>query len=337
VKNFAIEVHDLTKVYGEGGVRALDDVTFDVGEGEIFGYLGRNGAGKSTTVRILTTLLRPSNGWARVGGFDVVQDSSEVCSLLGVVLQEAGLDDLMTGREHLVLGGRVIGLGKAGAFARADELLETFGLTSAADRLASRYSGGMRRRLAVAMALLRRPPVLFLDEPTTGLDPQSRSAIWDIIRQVREEGSTVFLTTQHLAEADQLADRVCVLQAGRIVAVGTPQDLKARFGPARVNVRVGSVAARDKMRAAVTGNRVDEDGEPGWLSISVAGGEAAVPAVVARLVNSGEVIERLSVSAPTLEDVFLTLTGTQIESSSDISTGAAVAAIRRVQGVRTNL
>lgn len=333
----AIEVHDLAKTYGEAGVQALNGVTFNVGESEIFGYLGRNGAGKSTTVRILTTLLRPSKGSARVGGFDVVQDPSEVRGRLGVVLQEAGLDDLMTGREHLVLVGRLTGLGKAVAKARADELLETFGLISAADRLASRYSGGMRRRLAVAMALLRRPQVLFLDEPTAGLDPQSRRVLWHLIRQARGEGSTVFLTTQHLAEAEDLADRVCVLQEGRIAAIGTPQELKAQFGTTMVKVRVGSPEARDRARTAVAGNCVDEDVATGWLSISVTGGEAGVPSLVTRLINSGVEIEGLAVSSPSLEDVFVRLTGADIELTSDSSDGSALAAVRRTQGVGTVL
>src|SRR5215218_8866483 len=210
----AIEVHDLAKRYEPAGVDALTDVSFSVAEGEIFGLLGRNGAGKSTTVRILTTLLRPTGGWARILGIDVVAEPAAVRHLLGVALQDAALDELMTGREHLVLAAQVGGMRTDAAKSRADELLETFGLTAAADRIAARYSGGMRRRLDVSMALVRNPRVLFLDEPTTGLDPQSRRALWDLIRDLRDKGATIFLTTQYLAEADELADRVSVVHDG---------------------------------------------------------------------------------------------------------------------------
>ncbi|MGH9003375.1 MAG: ABC transporter ATP-binding protein, partial [Acidimicrobiia bacterium] len=225
----AIEVESLAKVYA-GGTEALRDVSFHVDEGEIFGYLGRNGGGKTTTVRILTGLTRPTGGRARVAGLDVVTRSDAIRSRIGVTLQEAALDELLTGREFLTLVASLWGMRHKAARARAGELLELFDLTPAAGRRIGTYSGGMQRRLDLAAALVRRPEVLFLDEPTTGLDPQSRRALWDEIRRLRGEGTTVFLTTQYLEEADQLADRVGIIASGRIVAEGTPAALKAEVG-----------------------------------------------------------------------------------------------------------
>jgi ABC-2 type transport system ATP-binding protein len=327
--DIAIEADELTRHFA-GGVRALDGVSFTVEQGEIFGYLGRNGAGKSTTVRILTTLLRATSGRAVVLGHDVRTDPSAVRKVFGVALQDAALDELMTGREHLEMAGRLVGLGKPKAKERAAELLESFGLKAAADRIAAGYSGGMRRRLDVAMAMVRRPQVLFLDEPTTGLDPQGRRAVWELVKDLRGGGSTVFLTTQYLAEADELASRVAVVHDGRIAAIGTSQELKDRMGTTTVRVRV---AAEDRLRVreAVAPDPVAEADE--WSEITVLSGEAAVPAVVARLVAAGVKLDRLTIRPPTLEDVFVGLTGTQIEASAGGTDVGKITAVRRGLGV----
>jgi len=293
-------------------VDALADVSFTVEAGEVFGFLGRNGAGKSTTVRILTTLLAPTSGTARVGGHDVMEEPSAVRQMIGAALQEAALDELMTGREHLVLAGRLVGLTKPAAGERADELLTAFGLSGAADRVAATYSGGMRRRLDVSMAMVRRPPVLFLDEPTTGLDPQGRRALWQHIADLRSEGTAVFLTTQYLAEADELADRVAIIHDGRIAAIGTPQELKDRVDVTTVRLEVG--AASRATAAAVTGDR------------------SGVPAMLARLAAAGVEIERLAIMPPTLEDVFVKLTGSEIEVSAGLGEGGSLSAVRRGLG-----
>ena len=326
----AIEVDELTKHFA-GGVRALDGVTFSVEEGEVFGYLGRNGAGKSTTVRILTTLLRPTSGTAMVLGHEVTSDPAAVRKVFGAALQDAALDELMTGREHLEMAARLAGLSKPQSVERAAELLESFGLKAAADRIAAGYSGGMRRRLDVAMAMVRRPEVLFLDEPTTGLDPQGRRAVWDLVRDLRDTGSTVFLTTQYLAEADELCERVAVVHDGRIAAIGASQELKDRLGTTTVRVRVAA-ADEDRVRRAVAPELVTR-GAGGWLEITVQGGEAAVPAVVGRLTGAEAHVDRLSIRAPSLEDVFVSLTGTQIETSAGGADDGKITAVRRGLGV----
>jgi ABC-2 type transport system ATP-binding protein len=327
----AIEADELTREF-PGAVRALDGVTFTVEEGEIFGYLGRNGAGKSTTVRILTTLLRPTSGRATVLGHDVREEPGAVRKVFGAALQEAALDELMTGREHLEMAGRLVGLGKANAVERAAELLESFGLRAAADRIAAGYSGGMRRRLDVAMAMVRRPQVLFLDEPTTGLDPQGRRAVWELVKELRDSGSTVFLTTQYLAEADELAGRVAVVHDGRIAAIGTSQELKDRMGTTTVRVRVAP-EDQGRIREAVRPDPVvDHDG---WSEVTVLGGERAVPAVMARVIGAGVAVDRLAIRPPSLEDVFVALTGTQIETSAGGSDVGKITAVRRGLGVPT--
>jgi daunorubicin resistance ABC transporter ATP-binding subunit len=327
----AIEAEELTRHFA-GGVRALDGVSFTVEEGEIFGYLGRNGAGKSTTVRILTTLLRATSGRATVLGHDVRTDPGAVRKVFGAALQEAALDELMTGREHLEMAGRLVGLGKPKARERAAELLESFGLKAAADRIAAGYSGGMRRRLDVAMAMVRRPQVLFLDEPTTGLDPQGRRAVWELVKDLRSDGSTVFLTTQYLAEADELASRVAVVHDGRIAAIGTSQALKDRLGTTTIRVRVAA-EDRQRIRDAVQPDPVADDG--GWSEVTVLGGEAAVPSVMARLVGAGVHVDRLAIRPPSLEDVFVGLTGTQIEASAGGTDAGKITAVRRGLGVPT--
>jgi len=326
-----IDVEGLAKRYDRGGVEALRGVSFHVRPGEVFGFLGRNGAGKSTTVRILTTLIRPTAGEARVAGFDVVRQPGQVRRALGAALQEAALDDLMTGREHLVLAARLAGAGKAGASGRATELLEAFGLAAAGDRVAATYSGGMRRRLDVAMAMVRRPVVLFLDEPTTGLDPQGRRALWALIRDLRDQGAAVFLTTQYLAEADELSDRVAVVHDGRIAAIGAQDELKARLGATTLRLRVSPGSTRRLGRAFAAGDlAVQPDG---WAVLRVPGGEASVPATIGRLLAAGIRVDRLEVNPPSLEEVFVNLTGAEIESAPSAGGGAmALSAVRRGMG-----
>ena len=282
-------------------------------------------------MRILTTLLRPTAGTARVLGMDVTAEPSAVRQVLGVALQEAALDELMTGREHLVLAARLAGTGTAAAATRASELLEVFGLSGAGDRIAARYSGGMRRRLDVAMALVRHPDVLFLDEPTTGLDPQSRRALWELIRRQQEGGTTVFLTTQYLAEADELAERVAIVHAGHIAALGSPAELKERHGATTVRLRVAGADAEAQVRAAAGVEAVAAD--DGWLVLSVTGGDAGVPPLLGRLAALGPAIERLEVRSASLEDVFVTLTGSEIEAGAGSADNSALTAVRRGIGV----
>jgi ABC-2 type transport system ATP-binding protein len=325
----AIEALDLTKVY-PGGVRALAGVSLDVRRGEIFGFLGRNGAGKTTTVRILSTLTKKTSGTARVDGIDVDADPAAVRATIGVAMQDAALDDLMTGREHLDLVGRLTGLPHREAQRRAGELLDSFGLAGAADRLVATYSGGMRRRLDVAMALVHRPPILFLDEPTTGLDPQSRRALWSTIGDLRADGATIFLTTQYLEEADELSDRVAIVDAGRVAAIGTPNELKARMGRSRVGVRV-----RGQHDAAHVGRIVGSEivSSDGWLSFDLPGDGGAVLDALNRLRDEGVPIERISVSEPSLEDVFVVLTGEHLDASAGSDDKVGVAAAQRMRGV----
>jgi len=330
----AIEVRDLTKRYRSSEVDALRGVSFTVDEGEIFALLGRNGAGKSTAVRILTTLLAPTAGSAAVVGMDVVQQAERVRRVIGTALQDAALDDLMTGHEHLVLAGRLAGLRRRRAAGRAQEVLEAFGLAAAADRIAGQYSGGMRRRLDVAMALVRRPRVLFLDEPTTGLDPQSRRALWALIRSLCDEGSTVFLTTQYLAEADELSNRVAIVHEGVIAAVGQPRELKDRWATTTLRVQVGGSEPGEMLRRGLADHPVSAGAE-GWWVIGVPGGEPAIAAAVARLHAAGVAVERIAVDTPTLEDVFVGLTGTEIESGPASGDGA-VTAVRKAMGLGTS-
>src|SRR6202161_1826178 len=248
----AIEVEGLVREFRKGP-RAVDGIDLAVSPGEIYGFLGPNGAGKSTTVLMLTTLLPPTSGRASVGGFDIVKQGSEVRASIGAALQEAALDNILTGREHLLLQAQLQGLGKADRTRRAQELLERVGLTDAADRRVGGYSGGMKRRLDLALALVHSPRILFLDEPTTGLDPQSRSALWEeVARLAHDEGMTVFLTTQYLEEADVLADRIGIIDHGHIVAEGTPAQLKAEIGSPSVEVTPADAGSSEHLVELLT-------------------------------------------------------------------------------------
>ena len=311
----AIEVVALERKF-EGGITAVDGIDLEVAEGEIFSFLGPNGAGKTTTVRMLTTLLRPTGGSARVAGHDVVTEASAVRRSIGVALQEAALDPLMTGRELIRLQATLHGLSSGEVKRRSDQLLSRVGLTVAADRRVGTYSGGMQRRLDLATALVHEPRVLFLDEPTTGLDPVSRRTIWEEVRKLNDEGTTVFLTTQYLEEADQLADRVAIISDGKIVAEGTPASLKAEVGKPRLEVTVteGSPEACSEILA--------EFGKPlpakaGTLVVELARGAAEIAPVVRALDERGILVESLELVEPTLDDVFVEKTGQHLEGADE--------------------
>ena len=313
----AIQTQDLVKVYA-GKIRALDGVTFDVREGEVFALLGPNGAGKTTTVRILTTLSKPTSGTARVAGFDVSRDAGKVRQQIGVVAQKASLDPTSTGRENLVLQGRFFGLGGRKLKQRVDELLGIVGLTDAADRLAGTYSGGMARRLDIAIGLVHRPRVLFLDEPTTGLDPEVRAAMWDEIRRLAaQEGLTILLTTHYLEEADRLARRLAILDKGKVVTIGTPEALKAELRGDAIAIELGNGAREADVRsalAAVAGiGELKLDNHT--VHLRVAAGASALPGVLNVLDANGVAVASATVSRPSLDDVYLRHTGRSFASA----------------------
>jgi ABC-2 type transport system ATP-binding protein len=304
----AIEAVGLRKRFGDQ--EALAGVDLAVTAGSVCGLLGPNGAGKTTAVRILTTLLRPDGGTARVAGHDVVRQPAAVRAAIGLVGQATSVDEVLTGRQNLDMLGRLSHLGPAGARARAAELLDRFGLADAADRAVSGYSGGMRRRLDLAASLILAPAVLFLDEPTTGLDPAARAEVWDGIRALVADGTTLLLTTQYLEEADQLADRICVLGGGRVVADGTPSELKARLGGDRVEVEVadpGDLPAVAAVLADLGPPMVDEG--RGRVSVPAADRVGTLTAVVRGLDAAGLAAEDVALRRPTLDEVFLHLTG----------------------------
>ena len=310
-----IEVEGLTKEF-KGGVKAVAGISFVVKPGEIYGFLGPNGAGKSTTVHMLTTLLPPTGGRAVVGGFDVAKQPGEVRQRIGAALQEVALDPVLTAREHMRLQAALQGLPKPERAARGDELLERVGLTAAADRKAGEFSGGMKRRLDLAMALIHRPAIVFLDEPTTGLDPQSRAALWDeVARLAREEGVTVFLTTQYLEEADVLADRVSIIDGGKLVAEGTPAALKAEIGQPAVEIVPASAADVDAVAAALAQFGAQESARHGVVRVRLTAGQSALADVVRALDAADLKIEQVQLHAPTLDDVFLTKTGRHLEGA----------------------
>jgi ABC-2 type transport system ATP-binding protein len=303
-----IEAETLTKRYGE--TQALAGVSLAVPSGSILGVLGPNGAGKTTAVRILTTLALPDSGHARVAGHDVVTEAPAVRRNIGVTAQDATLDDLLTGRQNLVMVGELSGMRRSEAKARGAELLERFQLTAAADRVLKGYSGGMRRRLDLAAGLVTRPPVLFLDEPTTGLDPTGRAEMWQIIRELVGDGATLLLTTQYLDEADQLADRIAVIDHGSVIAEGTPVQLKAATGGARLEVTLSAPddAAIPALARLVEGRiNVSDDGRRLDAAIRTASGLAT--AVVRALDEAGVLVDDVAVRPPSLDDVFFALTG----------------------------
>jgi ABC-2 type transport system ATP-binding protein len=303
----------------KGGIRAVDGLDLEVAEGEIYGFLGPNGAGKTTVVRILTTLLRPTAGTASVAGHDVVRDGDAVRRAIGVALQEAAIDPLMTGRELLRMQGALHGLRAGGAKERAASLLDRVGLTEAGDRRVGGYSGGMRRRLDLALALVHRPQVLFLDEPTTGLDPTSRVALWREVRALHAEGTTVFLTTQYLEEAEQLAGRVGIIARGSLVAEGTPESLKARVGQPTVHVEVADPESAARARDALAGLGAVEPANPAAparVAVRTLAGKAAIAPIIRALDESEVAVESVEVETPTLDDVFMAVTGSHLEGAA---------------------
>jgi ABC-2 type transport system ATP-binding protein len=300
-----------------GGVAAVNGVDLDVEAGEIYGFLGPNGAGKSTTVRMLCTLIAPTSGTASVAGFDVVEHPGEVRLRIGAALQEAALDPRQTGTELLLLQGRLYGLSRTDARRRVDELGELIDLGDALDRRIATYSGGMKRRLDLAAALIHNPDVLFLDEPTTGLDPVSRAVVWEEVRRLNHElGMTVFLTTQYLEEADALAGRVGIIDQGRIVAEGTPADLKRSVGSDMIVARVDGDTRAARAALEPVSGVLGVEAHGNEILVSTGDGPATISAVAVALSQCGVPIRDLTLRTPTLDDVFLELTGTRIESGT---------------------
>jgi ABC-2 type transport system ATP-binding protein len=316
----AIETHQLTRSFGQ--LLAVDQLTLSIPVGTVFGFLGPNGAGKTTTVRMLCTLLPPTGGSATVAGIDVQSDGAEVRRRIGVALQEIGLDPLQTGRELLELQCGLYGITGGRARERAAELLELLGLTEAADRATKTYSGGMKRRLDLASALVHAPSVLFLDEPTTGLDPASRRTVWEEVRRINQGGTTVFLTTQYMEEADALCDRVAIIDAGEIVTGGTPEQLKAQMGRDVVSVALDGAGA--EATAAAIGElpgleRVVTEHDA--LALYVEHGASSIAEIVRRLDREQISVGAISVARPSLDDVFLQATGRRLEGA-DATEGA---------------
>jgi ABC-2 type transport system ATP-binding protein len=304
----AIEASGLVKRFGD--TRAVDGVDLAVRSGTVYGVLGPNGAGKTTTIRMLATLIRPDSGSARVLGHDIVADADAVRGLVSLTGQLASVDEDLTGRENLILLGLLLGLKRPAAKARADELLHAFGLTDAAGKLVKHYSGGMRRRLDIAASIVVTPELMFLDEPTTGLDPRSRNQVWDIIRALVAEGATILLCTQYLEEADQLADRIAVIDHGKVIAEGTPTELKASVGSGALHVRLLHPEQRAQavqvLHAELGGVRLEPD--PAALSAACADAGRAAEAVGA-LSHAGVRIAGFTLGQPSLDEVFLALTG----------------------------
>lgn len=316
MSNREIIAEDLIKRYGD--FTAVNGVSFHVKSGEVFGFLGPNGAGKSTTVTMLTTLGLPTEGRGSVGGYDIVKEASSVRRVAGVALQEIGLDPLMKSMELLTIQGQTFGMKRKQARERADELLHIVKLEKFKDRPVGKYSGGMRRRLDLAMALVHKPEILFLDEPTTGLDPASRRDVWEEVRRLnRDLGMTIFLTTQYLEEADELADRIAIIDRGKIAAEGQPEELKAQVGGEAINVTFHNTdeveQARDTLSYMAERVQIDRN----TLRLYLKKSAAAVPAVVNRLQSEGIEMASLTLTQPTLDDVFLQVTGQRYEAESD--------------------
>ena len=314
----AIEASDLVKSFGS--TRAVDGVDLAVRTGSVYGILGPNGAGKTTTIRILATLLRPDAGTARVLGHDVFSEADAVRGLIGLTGQLASVDEDLTGWENLLMVGRLLGYSRAQAKARASELLEAFGLGEAAGRQVKNYSGGMRRRLDIAASLVVIPELMFLDEPTTGLDPRSRNQVWDIIRMLASQGTTVLLCTQYLDEADQLADGIAVVDRGKVIAEGTPAQLKASVGRGALHVRLLDAAHRpeaQRILSAALAAPVRLEADPAGLSAVCAPDPRQAAEAVAELSRSGIAIADFSLGQPSLDEVFLALTGHPAEETHD--------------------
>ena len=313
----AIETEGLVKTFGD--TRAVDGIDLQVAAGTVYGVLGPNGAGKTTIIRMLATLLRPTAGRARVLGHDVVTEADAVRGRVSLTGQFASVDDELTGRENLVLLARLLGFTKAHAAERADELLDAFGLTDAADRDVKNYSGGMRRRLDIAASIVVTPDLLFLDEPTTGLDPRSRNQVWEIIRVLVAAGTTVLLTTQYLDEADQLADRIAIVDHGKLIAEGTSGELKASLGAGALHVRLHDAEQRpaaERLLAGVLAVPIELASDP--VALLARGAETErIAAGLAELTKAGITVNEFSLGQPSLDEVFLALTGHPAEAESE--------------------
>lgn len=312
----AIEAEKLVKIFGD--FTAVDGISFTVPTGSVLGLLGPNGSGKTTTIRMMTTLSPPTSGTARVAGYDIQRQPAEVRKAMGLTAQAATVDELLTGRENLRLIGDLYGLPKKQVKARADELLEKFSLTDAAAKIAKSYSGGMRRRLDLAASLVAAPPVLFLDEPTTGLDPRSRNELWDVLRDLVREGTTLLLTTQYLDEADQLADNVIVIDHGKVIAEGTPLQLKDRSGAASLVITVSRPddvdAAAQVLEGRIEEFHVDHDSR---RITAPSEGVSALAGIAAAFTQAGIELDDIGLQRPSLDDVFLSLTGRRAEPGPD--------------------
>jgi ABC-2 type transport system ATP-binding protein len=319
----AIETEGLVKLFQD--TRAVDGIDLQVAAGGVHGFLGPNGAGKTTTIRMLATLLRPDAGTARVLGHDVVHEAEAVRSKVALTGQFASVDEDLTGVENLVLVSRLHGYSRAAARARADELLDAFGLADAADRQVKKFSGGMRRRIDIAASIVVTPELIFLDEPTTGLDPRSRNQVWDIVRAMVSSGTTVLLTTQYLDEADQLADRISVIDSGRVIAEGTPGQLKGSVGASALHVRLINPDDRPRARAVLEralGTDVTDDPDPSALTATV---DSSAPAMrgIAALEATDIPVAQFSLGQPSLDEVFLALTGHPAETTDGAGSGDA--------------
>ena len=303
-----------------GDIEAVSGIDLSIAVGEVFGFLGPNGAGKSTTVRMLTTLLKPTEGSAQIAGHDVVEEADAVRRSIGVALQDAAIDPLMTGRELLDLQAILHSIPKQEGRRKSQELLATVGLTAAAERRVGTYSGGMRRRLDLALALIHEPQVLFLDEPTTGLDPNSRAALWDEVRKLnRERGTTVFLTTQYMEEADQLAGRIAIIDGGKIIAEGTPAQLKAEVGDPTLRISLAANQDRLNIETLLLDFGEPAPDAPGYVAIRLSGGAGQVASVAVALDEAGIKVEGLELHNPTLDDVFQRATGRRLEGAEEPS------------------
>ena len=307
----AVEAKNLKKTFKtkQGNVEAVRDVSFKVNKGEIFGILGPNGAGKSTTILMLTTLLRITSGTAKINDLDVVKNDSEVRNKIGIALQETGIDNLLTARELFYTTARLWGLSKSKSKDRTEEMLNLVGLTEAADRRVKTYSGGMKRRLDLGLSLVHKPEVLFLDEPTTGLDPGSRRVLWDEIKKLRDEGVTIILTTQYLEEADELANRISIIDEGRVVAEGTPDELKSSIGGDVITLTFRTDDDAIKAQTIIENSDIEDN----QIRVTVENGAEKIPNLLNQLVSKDINVQSVSANKPSLDDVFLKVTGYRLE------------------------
>jgi ABC-2 type transport system ATP-binding protein len=312
----AVEAKNLKKTFKtkQGNVEAVRDVSFKVNKGEIFGILGPNGAGKSTTILMLTTLLRITSGTAKINDLDVVKNDSEVRNKIGIALQDTGIDNLLTARELFYTTARLWGLSKSKSKDRTEEMLNLVGLTEAADRRVKTYSGGMKRRLDLGLSLVHKPEVLFLDEPTTGLDPGSRRVLWDEIKKLRDEGVTIILTTQYLEEADELANRISIIDEGLVVAEGTPDELKSSIGGDVITLTFRSDDDAIKAQTIIENSDIEDN----QIRVTVENGAEKIPNLLNQLVSKDINVQSVSANKPSLDDVFLKVTGYRLEGEKTL-------------------